>query len=192
MGAAADGVGRGNTEHFDVMRTSALVLGTALVLAGAGTASAIGEKATAEIKGRDGKEMGSITIVEATSGVLLRVKLKGLSPGAHGFHLHEVGKCEGDFSSAGQIYNPLGAKHGFLNEEGPMSGDLPNLFASAAGEVDVEIFSPFATLNKDAEEALLDANGAAFVIFEKADDYTSESDGNAGARIACGVIAASK
>ena len=155
---------------------------------GACPAGAIGEKASAEIKGRDGKELGSIAIVEATSGVLLRVKLKGLMPGAHGFHFHDTGKCEGDFASAGAIYNPLGAKHGFLNEEGPMSGDLPNLYASAAGEVDVEIFSPFATLNKDAEEALADANGAAFVIFEKADDYVSEPEGKAGARIGCGVL----
>lgn len=176
------------------------VLGAGMALVGAlvgaiGSATgaaAIGEKAAADVKGRDGKELGTVSLVEATSGVLLRVKLKGLAPGAHGFHFHDAGKCEGDFASAGQIYNPLGAKHGFLNEEGPMSGDLPNLYASASGEVDVEIFSPFATLSKDAEEALLDANGATVVIFEKLDDYVSEPEGNSGQRIGCGALQSAK
>ena len=104
----------------------ALMLGAVcLVFSGASSSlHAFGEKATADIKGADGKDLGSVKIVETTAGVLIRAKLKGLPPGPHALHVHETGKCEGDFKSANAIYNPLGAKHGFLNDEGPMVGDL--------------------------------------------------------------------
>mgnify|MGYP001168840432 CR=1 FL=1 len=157
-----------------------------------GPAHAIGEKAVAEIKGRDGKELGTVTVVETTSGVLVKLHLKGLPPGPHGFHLHESRKCEGDFSSAGAIYNPLGAKHGFLNDEGPMAGDMPNIYANALGEVELELLSPFVTLNKESEESVFDTDGTSVVIFEKADDYVSVPEGNAGARIACGSLVVGK
>jgi len=156
--------------------------------AGHGAALAVGEKAHAELRAVDGREIGSVKMIETTAGVLLRIKLKGLTPGAHGFHVHENGKCEGDFKSAGAIYNPLGAKHGYLNDEGPMVGDLPNLFVSASGDLEVEFLSPFVTLSREAEESIFDADGTAFVIFEKADDYVSDVEGNAGERIGCGVI----
>lgn len=153
---------------------------------------ALGERARADIKLRDGKEIGSIEMVETMAGVMLTVKLKGLPPGAHGVHFHDVGKCEADLSSAGPIYNPLGAKHGFLNEEGPMVGDLSNLIASAAGDIEIELLSPFVTLNKAAEESLFDANGSSIVIFEKPDDHQTEPEGNSGQRIACGVVTPAK
>ncbi len=168
---------------------AALVLGAFTLQ---GTAHAVGEKAQAELKGVDGREVGTIKMIETTAGVLLRIKLKGLTPGPHGLHVHESGKCEGDFKSAGAIYNPLGAKHGYLNDEGPMVGDLPNIFVGPSGEVEVELVSPFVSLNREAEETIFDADGTAFVVFEKADDYISEGDGNAGARIACGLISPAK
>jgi len=117
-------------------------------------AAALGEQVTVVIKGRDGKDLGTARLVETLAGVIISVKLKGLAPGPHGFHLHETGKCEGDFTSAGGIYNPLGAKHGFLNEEGPMAGDLTNLVAGADVTDESERLSPFVTLNKAAEESL--------------------------------------
>ncbi len=150
----------------------------------------MGETATAQIKGADGKDLGMITITETMAGVLLRVELKGVAPGPHGFHWHTAGKCEGDFASAGPIYNPFGAQHGLLNLEGPMAGDLTNLVATATGDVESEIFSPLVTLSTTAEDPLLDADGASLVIFEQADDHTSEPEGNAGTRIACGVVEA--
>lgn len=168
-----------------------LVSALALTLTGMSSESSA-EKARADMKLRDGREIGRVKLQETTSGVLLNVKLKGLTGGTHGFHIHEIGKCEGDFESAGGIFNPLGAKHGYLNDEGPMVGDLPNLIVPSTGEIEVEFLSPFATLSKDAEDALIDANGAALVIFEKPDDYTTDPNGNAGSRIACGVIVAVK
>lgn len=169
-----------------------LVASSVAILFAGMAPDAAAEKARAEMKSRDGRDLGRIKLQETTSGVLLNVKLKGLTGGAHGFHIHEFGKCEGDFESAGGIFNPLGAKHGYLNDEGPMVGDLPNLIVPSTGEIEVEFVSPFATLSKDAEDALIDANGAALVVFEKPDDYTTDPHGNAGARIACGVIVAVK
>jgi superoxide dismutase, Cu-Zn family len=168
------------------------VLLTSSVAAMAPDAAAVGEKAFADMKLRDGRDIGRIKLVETTAGILIRLKLKGLPSGAHGFHIHENGKCEGDFESAGGILNPLGAKHGYLNDEGPMMGDLPNLIVPSSGEIEVDLVSAFATMAKDAEDTLIDSDGAAFVIFERPDDYMTDPIGNAGARIACGVITAHK
>jgi superoxide dismutase, Cu-Zn family len=151
-------------------------------------AFAVGETATATVKLADGTDAGTVTLTEGTAGILLKFELKGLPPGPHAVHVHETGKCEGDFSSAAGIYNPLGAKHGFLHDEGPMAGDLPNIHAGADGSVVAEILSPFLTLSTEAEESLFDGDGAAVVIQGKADDYESEPDGGAGPRLACGTI----
>jgi superoxide dismutase, Cu-Zn family len=155
-------------------------------------AVAVGEKAHATIKSADGRELGTIKMRETTAGVLLKIILKGLPAGPHALHIHETGKCEGDFKSAGGIYNPLGAKHGYLNDEGPMVGDLPNIYVPASGEVEVDLVSPFVTLNREAEESIFDADGTAFVLYEHADDYLSDPDVTSGARFACGVITLGK
>jgi Cu-Zn family superoxide dismutase len=164
----------------------------ALLLLTMGPAEALGRKAVADMRSRDGRELGRVQLVETIAGVLLRVRLRGVPVGARGLHIVESGRCDGDFASAGAIYNPVNAKHGFLNEEGPMAGDLPNIYVQASGVVEVDVLNPFVTLKKDAEESLLDSDGSAIVIRERADDYRSEPDGNAGARIACGVIVAVK
>lgn len=179
------------------MRSRTGIVGTfglALVLlAGAGpVAHALTERATAEMKARDGRDLGRIKLLETTAGLLLHLRLRGLPPGPHGFRIHEVGKCEGDFESAGGIHNPLSAKHGFLNEGGAMAGDLPNIHASATGEIEVEMLAPFVTITKDSEDTLFDGDGAALIITERADDYRTDPHGNAGARIACGVIVRTK
>ena len=153
-------------------------------------ASALGETATAKIKLANGSDGGTITMMEATAGVIIKFDLSGLPPGSHAIHVHEASACEGDLASAGNIYNPLGAKHGFLHDEGPMSGDLPNIHVSTDGKAVAEVLSPFLTLSKEAEETLFDSDGSSFVIFEQADDYESEPEGGAGARIACGAISA--
>ncbi len=177
-----------STKRSPEGRSVVLSLIGACLFVGPSPAWAIGEKAHADMKSRDGKDLGKIRIIETTAGVLIRVKLKGMTQGAHGFHITNIGKCEGDFESAGAIYNPLGAKHGFLNYEGPMAGDLPNLFVPASGEVEMDLVSAFVTLNKESEDSLLDNDGASFVIYDKPDDYKTDPIGNSGPRIVCGVI----
>ena len=181
-------------ENFmSVLHSAVLVIATAATfLTATGPAFAVGETAIAAVKLGDGSDAGSVTFTEGTAGILLKFELKGLPPGPHAVHIHESGKCEADFSSTGGIYNPLGAKHGFLHDEGPMAGDLPNIFAGPDGSVMAEVLSPFLTLSKEAEESLFDNDGAAIVIQEKADDYETDSDGAAGASIACGTLSIKK
>lgn len=148
------------------------------------------EAATAALKLKDGKDIGTATFTDAAAGVLIRLNLTGVSPGAHAVHVHEKGTCDSDFSTAGAIYNPLGAKHGFLNDDGPMAGDLPNVYAAADGTLNAEILSPLLSLSKESEDGLFDADGASLVLFATADDHLSEPEGNAGDRMACGKITA--
>ena len=176
-----------------IRATAAIVASAALAgLVASGPAAALGGKATAELKDRDGKAVGTVQIMETAAGSLVKVVVKGLTPGPHGLHVHETGKCDGDFMSAGEIYNPLGSKHGFLSDEGPMAGDLPNLHVGAGGELEVEFINQFLTLSKDGEETMFDADGTALVVFEKGDDYLTDGDGNSGTRIACGALVSGK
>lgn len=160
----------------------------AFALVAAGDAVAAGGTASAEIKLANGNSAGTVTLTEMAAGVLLKIDLKGLPPGTHGFHVHEAGKCEGDFASAGAIYNPLGAKHGFVNDEGPMAGDLPNIVAGPDGTARAEMMTAYLHLNRDGDESLFDADGSALVIYDKPDDYQTDPEGGGDARIGCGII----
>ncbi len=164
----------------------ALALGLAAM---AVAVPARGEPAVATIKLVDGSDAGTATLTQSSAGVLLKLELKGLKPGAHAIHVHETGKCEGDFATAGGIFNPLGAEHGLLNENGPMAGDLPNVYAAPDGTVVAELLSPFLTLSKDIEDKLLDDDGASIVVFDGPDDHLISPDDAGTPRVACGVIA---
>ena len=124
------------------------------------------------------------------SGLLLRVDASGLPPGWHGFHIHAVGRCEdAGFQSAGPHAGHGGGAHGLLNSAGPETGDLPNLFADASGRVRAEAYTGLVSLDgQNARPAIMDGDGAAFVIHANADDHTSQPIGGAGPRIACGVV----
>ena len=143
--------------------------------------------ATASLNDASGNEVGKATLTNTPSGVLIRLDLTKLPAGEHAFHIHATGKCEPpDFKSAGPHFNPDTTKHGFENPEGPHAGDMPNLFVPGDGKLSLEVLNPGASLSGEA--ALLDADGAALVIHAGADDYQTDPAGNAGDRIACGVI----
>jgi Cu-Zn family superoxide dismutase len=122
---------------------------------------------------------------------VLRLQLKGLTPGWHAAHFHEKGDCSaaGFTSAGGHIHGAATVVHGLLNPAANDSGDLPNVFAGADGTATVEAFSPFVSLSgAGGRPALLDADGSAVVIHANPDDYKTQPIGGAGARVACGVV----
>lgn len=145
-----------------------------------------------QLKNAAGASVGSATLRPGPHGVLLRVEVKGLTPGWHGLHFHETGDCsKSDFTSAGaHVHGQPNKVHGLLNPGFNEAGDLPNLFVGADGVGAAEVFSSFVTLAGDASgaPALTDADGSALVIHANPDDHLSQPIGGAGARIACGVI----
>ena len=151
-----------------------------------GTPLAQGAQAVALLRTPDGADVGRATATEVTGGLRVTLDVRGLAPGTHGAHVHTVGHCDApDFSTAGAHWNPLGAKHGSMNQQGPHMGDLPNLVLGANGHGTVGIVVPGATM-----AGLLDGDGSAIVIHDKPVDLVTDASGNSGARIACGVFGA--
>lgn len=133
-----------------------------------------------------GNNVGMAMISPAKGGgVSIDLTLKGLPPGEHGIHLHEVAKCEAPtYTSAGAHFNPGKKKHGLLNPEGPHAGDLPNFTVSAKGTAQTTITNKNVTMDAGANSIL----GTALVIHERGDDGKTEPSGNAGNLLACGAI----
>ena len=146
------------------------------------------QTATAMMKDAEGKDTGAVELMETPNGVLLTVTLKDMPPGVHAFHIHAVGKCEPPFTSAEGHFNPEKKKHGFLNEDGHHAGDMPNIHVPDSGALTIEVLNDEITLEKGESESVFDADGSAIVIHAKGDDYKSDPAGDAGPRIACGVI----
>jgi Cu-Zn family superoxide dismutase len=160
--------------------TLAVLLGVGLALG----SQAHAETATATLKDGSGKAVGTATLTDTPSGLLIKLILAGVPAGEHAFHIHAVGKCDApDFKSAGDHFNPTNAKHGLMNPAGPHEGDMPNIYVPAGGKLEIEVLNPKVTV-----AALHDANGSALVIHASADDYKTDPAGNAGNRIACGVV----
>lgn len=150
--------------------------------------AAEGDTARAELVG-EGIE-GTVMMTETASGaVLVQVRAAGVPEGAHGFHVHEIGECTGNFDSAGG-HIAAGLEHGVMTDGGPHPGDLPNVHAGADGSIEAEFFTRGFTLGTVGDQRLLDGDGSAVVLHANADDYSSQPSGNAGSRIACGVITA--
>jgi Cu-Zn family superoxide dismutase len=152
--------------------------------------AASAELANAQLKDSSGKAVGDVDLTQTPSGVLIKLQIKGVKPGEHAFHIHAVGKCEAPFTSAGPHFNPANHKHGMMSGEGH-AGDMPNLHVPQSGDLSVEILNTSVTLEKGKPNSVFDNDGSAIVLHAQADDYRSDSAGNAGDRIACGVIQSS-
>lgn len=135
--------------------------------------------------GNDQQALGKITQYEAASGMVITVDATNLTPGWHGFHVHEKGDC-GDFETfqaAGGHAMMEGQHHGLMDESTPHIGDLPNIWAHTDGTVRAQFHIP-----AEVWKMFKDADGSAFMIHEGPDNYTSDPSGGAGARVACGVL----
>jgi superoxide dismutase, Cu-Zn family len=152
------------------------------------TVSAAAQSAKATLKNADGKEVGTATLTQTPGGVLIGLSVNGLPPGERAFHIHGVGKCEPPFTSAGPHFNPAGKKHGLMAAEGHHAGDLPNLHVPASGELILEVLNRDVTLETGKPGSLLGGQGTALVVHAAKDDYKTDPAGDAGGRIACGLI----
>lgn len=146
--------------------------------------------AHADIKNAQGTTIGTAKITAMKDGIKVTVKVSQLTPGQHGIHIHNVGKCEGPaFTSAGGHFNPTSAHHGINNAQNPHPhlGDLGNLKVEQNGKANASFLISGVTL-ADGANSLFHEGGTSLVIHAKADDLQTDPSGNSGDRIACGVI----
>lgn len=144
-------------------------------------------RAVAELKPTEGnRASGTVTFVSENGSVQVTADLAGLEPGLHGFHIHEKGDCSApDASSAGGHFNPTGAPHGGPTDPADKRhvGDLGNVEADSDGKVHLEMNDKVIAL--EGENSII---GKAVVVHSRSDDLKTDPTGEAGPRLACGVI----
>lgn len=140
------------------------------------------------LKDAQGKDVGMVMVSAAKDGgVSLAYDFKGLTPGEHALHIHQVAMCEAPFASAGPHFNPGAKKHGLQNPDGPHAGDMPNFTVGADGTAKGTVVNKNVSMGADAN-SVFTGGGTAIVIHETADDLKTDPSGNAGGRFACGVV----
>ncbi|MBO0695670.1 MAG: superoxide dismutase family protein [Verrucomicrobia bacterium] len=172
----------------------ALLTALILLVASAFTtwAQTPGEKSSAPLKAvavlhptAGNKVSGTVTFTEVADGVQVRAEISGLTPGNHGFHVHEFGDCSAaDASSAGAHFNPTNKPHAGPDAAERHEGDMGNIQADASGKAKLEYVDHQISLTDDQRSTI----GRAVVVHAKADDLKTQPAGDSGARVACGVI----
>lgn len=129
---------------------------------------------------------GTVFFEDSASGLKVTAEILGLTPGLHGFHIHEFGSCADAGKAAGGHFNPSGAPHGLMARDGALAahpGDMGNLETDANGVSRLETALPGVTLSQGP----LSVAGRSVIVHENPDDF-SQPTGNAGGRAACGEI----
>lgn len=165
-----------------------LILSTlgSLMLGACSSNPAMKPDATANLGPSSGSQVnGSVNFKQTAAGLQLEGVIAGLTPGEHGFHIHEVGDCSApDGTSAKGHFNPSAAHHGHHDLADHHAGDIPNLVADASGNAKLSVTLADVHLTKDSNAVI----NRALVIHADPDDYKTQPAGNSGKRIACGVI----
>lgn len=145
--------------------------------------------AVAQLQPTQGSKVsGSVQFTaQADGSVRVQGSVQGLPPNSeHGFHVHEKGDCSSpDGLSAGGHFNPTGHAHGRFDAPAHHTGDLPSLRSDAQGTASVDFVSRSLTLDQGATNVV----GRGLIVHKDPDDFTTQPTGNAGARLACAVIA---
>jgi len=166
-----------------------IALAAAALLAACQTMPDEPARATAALQPTKGnKAFGEATFEQAGDKVRVIVFAQGLKPGAeHGFHIHEAGDCSsGDGMSAKGHFNPHGKPHGNPSSGERHAGDLPSLKADKSGRAKIDVTVDAISIGAGAGDVV----GRGLIIHADPDDHKTQPTGNAGARLACGVIKA--
>jgi Cu-Zn family superoxide dismutase len=135
------------------------------------------------------RAQGLVRFTRDGGAVHVSVRVSGLAPGEHGFHVHELGDCSAlDASSAGGHFAPFANPHAGRNADRRHVGDLGNLSANASGVAETEFVDSRVTLAGPALSGTASILGRAVVVHSQRDDLVSQPAGDAGARVACGVV----
>lgn len=144
-----------------------------------------GLRAIAHLSPTEGNQVsGTVTYTQEADGVRVVAHVTGLTPGKHGWHIHEKGDCSApDATSAGGHYNPDSMPHSGPHVTDRHAGDMGNLEADSSGVAHMEYLD--AVMRLQGPNTVI---GRAVIIHAAEDDLTTQPTGNSGARVACGVI----
>ncbi|HJX83323.1 MAG TPA: superoxide dismutase family protein [Candidatus Angelobacter sp.] len=143
---------------------------------------------TVTVNNSSGQKVGTATLSQVANGVKIELNVHDLVPGEHAIHVHQNAKCDvPDFKTAGGHFNPDNKHHGLQNPEGPHAGDIPNFIVTVNGKSKATVIAAGITLS-DGPHSVFTSGGTALVIHAKPDDGKTDPSGNAGDRVACGLI----
>ena len=143
-----------------------------------------------QLQTSQGQPAGKVTFLSAKNGVKVKISLENVPFGEHAVHIHQNPVCDApDFKGAGGHFNPAGKKHGFDNPMGHHNGDLPkNVSVGEDHRGEATFVLTDISLDPSAPNSIFANGGTSVVVHEKADDMKTDPTGNAGNRIACGVV----